>query len=311
MLTFRLMQSGDIPGILKLWEEYSGWGGITAQQFQDWYVNTPYGSCITVVAVNEREEIVAQKVFMPREMYIAGKKQSVLRVMAPIVADEARRSNMLDPNHPIVSLFKCGMEAAKTAGYAMIYTLPARGWAAWLRAFPRFGLPPWKLTSFSCLQFELTKAIAHRASGAPELEVREVDALGAEWESLIGVNDQIAFTKAPKWANWKHANERKLAFYLDGIPWGYLILKRDNSLVLDAHAQSTAALGQLIRYVLNNGISSGLDQLTVMYTPFWADLLHSDQNYKIDYTFVYGMLPLQEKFDHLLTPANCNLFPGD
>lgn len=74
-LTFRLFEPDDIEGILRLWSGDSGWGGITEQQFYDWYINTPYGECLIAVALDKENSIVGQEVFTPSKIYVDGKEK--------------------------------------------------------------------------------------------------------------------------------------------------------------------------------------------------------------------------------------------
>ena len=63
-ITYRIFDKKDLPGILSLWENFSGWGGITSEQFTQWYINTPLGSCLIVVATDETDTVLGQIVLV-------------------------------------------------------------------------------------------------------------------------------------------------------------------------------------------------------------------------------------------------------
>ncbi len=139
-LTFRLFQPDDLAGILRLWEEDSGWGGITAQQFNNWYVNTPYGECLIVVAVNEENRIIGQKIFTPSRISVDGEEKKALRLSAPILTKEFR-ARISNESHPITGMYKLGAKTAFEKGFNLIYSFPVPAWLPVIKLmFPKIGI---------------------------------------------------------------------------------------------------------------------------------------------------------------------------
>src|SRR6187200_2084133 len=109
-LTYRTYEDKDLPGILQLWEQYSGWGAITLEQFDKWYLQTPYGPCVVIVAVNNEEEIVGKIAFIPTVVNLNGREIKAIRGSAPILNPECRRFNLNQADHPAFAMIKEGMK---------------------------------------------------------------------------------------------------------------------------------------------------------------------------------------------------------
>ena len=90
-LTYRLFEDGDLPGLLRLWEE-AGWGTLAPEQWREWFVNGPQGPSLVTVGVDGRGEVAAQEMFAPSRAVVGGREVRALRFSAPIVSEEARRS---------------------------------------------------------------------------------------------------------------------------------------------------------------------------------------------------------------------------
>src|SRR5688572_2842791 len=124
-LSYRLYKESDMPSVLELWEKYSGWGAITQEQFTKWCINTPYGRCFIIIAVDKNNTVVGQMTFVPSIVYIEGNEVKALRASAPILREDSRQKNIKDYDHPVFAMFRYGMQVAKQQGYALIYVFPA------------------------------------------------------------------------------------------------------------------------------------------------------------------------------------------
>ncbi len=99
-LTYRLYKEADKQAIMQLWEEESGWGAITEQQFDDWFLNTPYGKCLIVVAVNDENKVVGQVINSPSRIIINGREIKSLKVAAPVMHSDFRGMPLSNFDHP-------------------------------------------------------------------------------------------------------------------------------------------------------------------------------------------------------------------
>ena len=127
-LTYRLYEESDMEAILWLWENHSGWGGLTQQQFKEWFVHTPYGNCLIVVAVDDRNEVKGQLILSPSRIIVEGKVVNTLRGAAPILDPSLRQSTLRSASHPAFALLKNACTIAAEKGYNFLYSFPAFGW---------------------------------------------------------------------------------------------------------------------------------------------------------------------------------------
>jgi hypothetical protein len=101
-LTYRLYEEKDLPHVLRLWEESSGWGAITEEQFHQWYLNTPYGPCIVIVASDEDDNVVGQLVFTPSHVQVTNKVLKAVRAAAPILHESFKGGKIHNTNIPFL-----------------------------------------------------------------------------------------------------------------------------------------------------------------------------------------------------------------
>ncbi|MGK2862370.1 MAG: hypothetical protein ACSLE0_10580, partial [Chitinophagaceae bacterium] len=154
-LHYRHFEEGDMEGILQLWKEESGWGEITANQFNDWYINTPYGKSIIIVTTNDENKIIGQIVYSPSRMIVDNKEIKTLRASAPILSRILRQTNLRTLDHPAFDLIKKGFEIATQKGYQYVYTFPSYGWLSMLQLFPKFMANPSETVSYDCFAISL------------------------------------------------------------------------------------------------------------------------------------------------------------
>lgn len=253
-LTFRLFQPDDLAGILRLWEEHSGWGGITAKQFDDWYINTPYGECLIVVAVNEKNTIVGQEVFTPSRIYTNGEEKKALRISAPILTKEFR-AQISNAAHPIIRMYKTGVEAAVEKGFSLIYSFPMAAWIPIIKLnFPRIGNDSGKLCAgqIECYSLAL-KSFSSCKNGYKTSVIKTFsDEYDSFWRATaVNFPLNTAIVRKSNWLNWKFGGHLVLEVRKDNELIGYTAIKKETGLIEDALARTPDDLEIVVKEVVN------------------------------------------------------------
>ena len=118
-LTYRLFEKDDLPGLLRLWEE-AGWGTLSPEQWQEWFVDGPQGPSLVTVGIDGQGEVVAQEMFAPSRAVVGGQEVRALRVSAPIVREGLRGGSLRNGAHPIYGLLKAGEATAAERGFSIV-----------------------------------------------------------------------------------------------------------------------------------------------------------------------------------------------
>jgi hypothetical protein len=138
-VTYRRYQEADIPGLLRLWMEETPWGSLTAEEWRQWYVETPFGEACVVVAVDEdKQEILGQFVFTPSLVQANRRQLRALRPSAPIVGKDLLAA-VRDANpdeHPVAAMYRFATKVLQNQGYDLIYMLPDPRWLRALQLVP-------------------------------------------------------------------------------------------------------------------------------------------------------------------------------
>src|SRR5260370_7079154 len=107
--------------------EETPWGSLTAEEWRQWYVETPFGEACVVVAVDEdKQEILGQFVFTPSLVQANRRQLRALRPSAPIVGKDLLAA-VRDANpdeHPVAAMYRFPTKVLQNQGYALIYMLP-------------------------------------------------------------------------------------------------------------------------------------------------------------------------------------------
>ncbi|HYR09843.1 MAG TPA: hypothetical protein VEQ60_18860, partial [Longimicrobium sp.] len=177
-LTYRPFREEDLPGVLRLWEEESGWGGITPEQWRRWYVDRPDGACIVVVAEDGAGRLVGQAVFAPTVVRVDGEEVPAVRLGAPILARGTRRGSIRSQSHPMVRLYRAGARASAEAGFRVLYAVPEHAWLPFFRWFGEF-----RMVEHPCAALRLADPDALRAA-ATGLTAAPASGFGAEYDAL-------------------------------------------------------------------------------------------------------------------------------
>ena len=210
-LTYRIFNENDIPGILSLWEKFSGWGEISEKQFKDWHINTPNGPCTIVIAQTQDGEIIGQMVFRPTMVLINGSKVVGYRVMAPILNNNFRESDLRSYDHPSHCMIRLGNAHAIANNIQVIFFSPSIGWVPILKVFPGYGLPDTQVALFDCIGIDVSKINADKANETELLQV-ETGIISEKYEKLwerFIVNCKInnAISRSADWLQWRRGDD--------------------------------------------------------------------------------------------------------
>ncbi len=300
-IIYRQYQEKDLPSILNLWEEESGWGGITTDQFNTWFVNTPYGKAIIVVAENAEGKVIGQIVYSPSRMIVNGIEIKSLRGAAPILSKEMRGENLKDLNHPAFVMIRAGFEMAHDAGYQFIYTFPAYAWLGLFKIFPKIMPKPCYTASFDCFSISL---LNHQTFHNPDVDLKvvlqtrineEYDDLWNEAVEQMPVHCSIV--RKAKWLQWaiggmyvlevRNVSENKLI--------GYAVLKKESGLIVDVFARTKSDIEkvyiQCVSALHHNNperLPLPFDIIKGMITPQNDAILNRIGYQKDDFRFAFG-----------------------
>src|SRR5262245_58929456 len=274
-LTYRLARDEDLPGLLRLWEEQSGWGGITADQWRRWYVQTPHGPCIVTVAEGPEGEVVGQEVFTPSRLLIDGLEVRAFRLSAPILRKDLRRVSLRKVDHPVIGLFMAGKEAAIAGGYGLIYALPDHAWLPFFRWGPRWGLPRFADIEFGCVA---APVIPPPRGEVSSLAAGPIGPLGPEYEALWetardAFHFKCAVVRSSEWIGYKNGGHIGLEVRdpTDGALVGYVAIARRTSLLVDLLARRPEEVGPVlaatVRWLAARAAGEQPDRIKAMEPP--------------------------------------------
>jgi hypothetical protein len=325
-LTYRLYEDTDFGAIMQLWEQYSGWGAISEEQFRRWYIDTPNGPCIVIVAIDETDCLVGQLVFTPAMVNIKAIEVKALRAGAPILHESLKRGKLLDYDHPTFAMVRKGMEVARERGFVLIYSLPAVGWTALLRAFPKMGLPAIEVVSYDCFGILLhTKPVVSRMPGNCLVKILDRDfteEYNELWsEAVAQFPLQCCVVRSAAWLKWKLG--QCIVFEVreksQGKLKGYVALKQNSGLLVDMLARNSTELKEVlssVTWALNrlnpDCIEVPFNKITGMYTPVVQAILSEQEIEFENFSFAFGCYPLKEEITHeQIDPANWYIMPND
>mgnify|MGYP002777656241 CR=1 FL=1 len=308
-LTYRLFQEADLDAVLELWEHHSGWGGITRQQYHEWYVDTPYEPCISVIAENEEGQVVGQGMFIPSRLFTDGKEIRSVRISAPIFHKDYRQSLLSGRNHPTVGMFLYSLETIRQMGYELTYVFPAAGWVPFLQRFPALGLGTWNLASYPCYELPLTAPETYSETLDPTLDVRLVTQFGPEydqlWEEAVGHYPiQCGTIRRKEWLQWKLGGHLNLEVRNKATEEliGYLSVKKQGGLIVDALARTSADLRTIYQTAIQSVHHRNPDRLPLPFDTL-KGMLTADAERALapipyerveSYTFAFGTYLLDE-----------------
>jgi hypothetical protein len=319
-LTYRLFENGDEEGILRLWEKDSGWGPITLQQFNDWFINTPYGECLIVVASDDANIIRGQIVFAPSTLVADHRKIKSLRAAAPIVESSIRYPSLRNPEHPVMRLMATGLEFAKEKGYQFVFTFPAHAWISILKPFNQTLPYASEICDFSCFSISLkendsTGDIENFSTDLIEQFSMEHEQLWGEAIKLMPVH--CALHRDHRMLNrlGQHALKLETRSVVNDELLGFMIVKKDG-LMIDLVARNQDDLVRVFEHSLSTlrsfpeKNSLPFQYLKGMTTPLTTEILKRNDHTKDSYQFAFGSWLLDEHLDfETLTTSRWYMMP--
>jgi len=307
-LSYRLFREEDLPGLLRLWEEETGWGAPSAEQWRSWYVETPHAPSLIVVAVDEVGAAVGQMIFTPALVMVEGRELHAVRVSAPIVSQKVRTTTIRSVNHPAIMLYWEGSLAVAAAGYELIYALPDPAWLAFCQFFPRF-----VNAEYPCVAVPL-------APTPTDLLAVPAGPFGVEHEELwraaqAAFQMPCAVARSGPWLEYKNGGH--LAVELresGGALVGYSAVKRQSGLLMDLVARSPADLPRVLNATRNAlaGIQPGFTALSAMAIPTLAPTLAELGFVPVDYRFIVSCDAISPRLaPATVAPDRWYILPGD
>ncbi|HEU4457329.1 MAG TPA: hypothetical protein VFR81_29945 [Longimicrobium sp.] len=315
-LVFRPFREGDLPGVLRLWEEESGWGGITPEQWRKWYVDRPDGACLVAVAEDGDGRVVGQAVFAPTVVRVDGEEVSAVRLGAPILARETRRGSIRSQAHPMVRLYRAGARACAEAGHRVLYAVPEHAWLPFFRWFGEF-----RMVEHPCAALPLADPGPLRAA-AGGLAAAPAAGFGAEYDALwerAAERFPIRCAVDRGAARLRHRIGGHVVLEArdgaDGALAGYAAVHRRTGLLEDVLARDPAGLAPVLAAALAwlAGSPEGAGrEVKAMDTPWLRPALHALGFAPVDYRFAFVCTPLDPSLSaERIDPARWYLAPGD
>jgi len=314
-LTYRPYREGDLPGLLRLWEEESGWGGLTPETWRRWYVETPHGPSLIVVAL-DGGEVVGQEVFTPARIVAEGREWPALRLSAPIIRKGLRSMSIRSVNHPAISLYIAGAIAGAAAGFALVYALPEHSWLPIFRWLHRF-----QDAEFGCVASPLDRATGR--GGGRLIAVANAE-FGPEFAGLwrsarAALGATCAVSRSPGWLEYKNRGHLVVEARAreGGALVGYAAIRKSDGLLVDLLARDPADLVDVLA-AARDGLASlpeapvGIGALKAMETPALRPALRELGFTPVDFTFAFVCDPLDPAIDpEAVAPGSWYLTPGD
>jgi hypothetical protein len=316
-LSYRVFEEGDLPGLLRLWEE-AGWGTLSLQQWREWFVDGPQGPCLITVAVDPRGEIVGQEIFAPALVSVEDREVRALRFSAPILRKELRGGSLHRGRHPMVCLYKAAAAAAQERGFEIVYSLPEYAWLRILRLSPRFGEARFGETTFGCAGLALEAASLSRLErSARTVEAQPVALFGAEYGELWRSAREsfpiaCGVVRDGAWLTFRNSGRISLEVRDtgDGSLVGYSATKRQTGLLADVLARRPEDLAAVIAATaLWLEAQRQATHLKVMRTPALDPALHELGFEPVDYRFAFTCSALGGGAG--LAPERWYVMPGD
>ena len=315
-LAYRPFRDGDLPGVLRLWEEESGWGAVDEERWRKWFVDRPDGPCLVMVAEDGEGRLAGQLVFAPTLVRVDGEEVRAMRVGAPIVDRARRRRSVRHPEHPATRLYREGARVAAAAGFRLLYAVPEHSWLPffrWLGGFAEADL--------ACRGVDAASAAASGVAGG--LRAAPSAGFGAEhdalWERaaaslpvLCGV-DRGAARLRHRIGGHLVVEARDDA----GALAGYAAVNRRTGLLVDVLAREADELAPVVASALAwlaappDG-SPAIREVKAMETPALLPVLDALGFAPVDYRFAFVCTPLDPSLTaERIDPARWYLAPGD
>ncbi len=323
-LTYRLYEDKDLPGVLSLWENFSGWGAISEQQFRDWYLNTPDGPCLIIIAANEEDEVMGQLVLIPAKIFLTGIETKAVRISAPILHEDFRQADLRNNEHPAFMMIKAGLDIAAKQGYVMLYGLPAHGWIGLLKLFPRFGLPDIQMATWDCASVSLKDETVWEKTIYETLHTTTLTSFDESynklWKDAAGLFPvHCGIVRHAARLQWKISPHLVIEVRENNKLLGYAAYKKADGLLADILAKDKHDLKKVFRSSVKamhhkneNRVPAPFGEIKLMLSPHITPLLDEITHHKINFQFAFGYYPLQPSVKKAnILPENWYIMPDD
>ena len=223
----------DWETIIKLWQANSEWGGITKETLQKW-IEAPYENCDISLAKDDANEVVGMCFLTYTRFNTPKGICKAVRLSAPVISNQLKGLNLLDPNHPINRLFAFSFQIAVSKGIDLAYMNPLASWVRVLRISHNYGLP-----RFYIKEHKFFKALITGESNNGQFSYQLVTDFNAEhenaWLSFIdSMPDSFAINRTVDWMKYKSADFLKVEARNDQQEIvGVLVYKPKQKLVYD------------------------------------------------------------------------------
>ena len=322
-ITYRLFDKKDLPGILSLWENFSGWAGITSEQFTQWYINTPLGSCLIVVATDETDTVLGQIVLVPAQVILNGQSLKAVRLSAPILHPELRQADLRNKSHPVIMMVTKSVELASEKGYHILYSLPAHAWIGSLNILQRLGMHDLQMASYECRKISLIDEAIWSICSGNALMISQVQHFSKSYDDLFAeATKQFPFSlciaRTTERLQWKISHHIVLEIRNEQGLIGYVAYKK-NGLLVDIMARTPAHLKQVLTASLkalhhqnDHRIKVPFDEIKFMMTTSVRNLLEGINHQPANFQFALASYPLQNHIDkHAIAPEHWYMMPDD
>lgn len=322
-IMYRLCEEKDIQGILRLWGEESDWGAITLQQFKEWFLNTPYGDCIIIVATDDSNEIIGQIAFMPSLIYVNGTEIKALRVAAPILHKSYRFTGNDFTEHPMCNMFRYGVEIAMQRGYFLAYIFPARGWLRAIKAISNSDIH-WETATFNSFSISLSASSNSRNISDENINYSFADSFTNEYnqlwsEAVESLPIDCGIVRRKEWLKYRLSSHITIEARTKdtGKLIGYCTIKRKSGLLVDLLARNTSDVQKTLIGAINmlfhlqsNQELVPFKKITGMLTPLIQEAAKSLELEPLDYKFDFGCCVFGQfiDFEHI-KPAKWHMMP--
>lgn len=322
-ITYRIFKNKDLPGLLSLWEKFSGWGPISRQQFYDWYINTPLGPCLIIIATDETNEVMGQLVFIPAEVTLNGKVVKALRLSAPILHQDIRQAELKSNTHPALMMIMKGIGLAKEMGYHILYCLPAHGWVGLMKLLPRFGMDDIQVASNDCAAISLKDEDVWSECAGNNFYIRRIDDFTDSYSQLfmeaIGMFPiNCSIIRNAERLQWKLGHHIVIEVSNENKLIGYAAYKKDGLLV-DMFAATPNDLKNVLlaslkglHYKNEHRLLVPFEEVKCMLNPQLKSLLNEISHQPVNFQFAFASYPLQTDIDKSsIRPENWYIMPDD
>ncbi len=254
----RLFEDKDLPAALDLWEKESGWGSLSAEQWNEWYRNTPHGDCLIVVTTDIDGAMVGQIVLTPSIVRVDNEDFRAFRVSAPILSRTLRSVPILSDEHPLRTMFAVAMQHAVAGGAGIVYATPWEKWLPLIQLAARRGMLPTRTlaTVVPCagIRRNFWKATNDNTGTLDAAPLTEFTSEHSDlWEkAVLEFPLGACVMRTPKSLEFRHGGELLLEVR-DRVGHklsGYVAIRKGAGLIMELIAETPAVLAPVVQAVM-------------------------------------------------------------